>query len=159
MSRKSADQWFNEYGESHQNPVNKLIHWICVPLIFVVIMGLLWEIPTPALMKSVPYLNWATLSAIIVVGFYVRMSPSLAVGLTLFTLATYALLAWYEMQTQLPSLWLVCAIAFVILWILQCVGPYIEGKNPSFFKDIHFLLIGPAWLMGFIYRRLGIPYS
>jgi hypothetical protein len=34
----------------------------------------------------------------------------------------------------------------------------IEGKRPSFFKDVQFLLIGPAWLMAFIYRLLGISY-
>lgn len=158
MNKKTADQWFEEYGESHQNKLNKLIHWICVPLIFVVIMGLLWEIPVPALFEQVPYLNWATLSAIIVVGFYVRMSFSLSIGLTLFTLATYALLAWYEQQNLAP-MWLVCALSFVVLWIMQFIGHYVEGKKPSFFKDIQFLLIGPAWLMGFIYRRLGIPYA
>ncbi len=159
MSKKTADQWFAEYGASHQNPVNKLIHWICVPLIFVVIMGLLWEIPVPAAMATVPYLNWATLSAIIVVGFYLNMSPSLAIGLSAFTLATYVLLAWYEQQSGWPSLWLVCLVGFVVLWFFQFIGHYIEGKKPSFFKDIQFLLIGPAWLMGFIYRLLGIPYS
>lgn len=158
MNKKSADQWFQEYGESHQNPTNKLIHWICVPLIFIVIMGLLWEIPVPAFFRQLPYLNWATLSAIVVVGFYVRMSFSLSIGLTLFTLATYALLAWYE-QLNITPLWAVCAIAFAVLWTLQFIGHYIEGKKPSFFKDIQFLLVGPAWLMGFIYRRLGIPYS
>lgn len=157
--KKTADQWFEEYGASHQNPTNKLIHWICVPLIFIVIMGLLWSIPTPALFDSVPYLNWATLSAIIVVGFYLKMSPSLAVGLTLFTLATYALLAYYEQQSGWPAMWATCSVAFVILWIFQFIGHYIEGKKPSFFKDIQFLLIGPAWLMGFIYRRLGIRYA
>ncbi|ASP40560.1 hypothetical protein CHH28_18640 [Bacterioplanes sanyensis] len=159
MTKKTADQWFSEYGESHQNPLNKLIHWICVPLIFLVIMGLLWEIPVPGFMAAVPYLNWATLSAVIVVGFYLKMSPSLAIGLGLFTLACYVALAWYERQSGLPSLWLTCTVGFVVLWVFQFIGHYIEGKKPSFFKDIQFLLIGPAWLMGFIYRRLGIPYS
>ncbi|TVV45284.1 MULTISPECIES: DUF962 domain-containing protein [unclassified Thalassolituus] len=158
MNKKTADQWFEEYGASHQNPLNKLIHWICVPLIFIVIMGLLWEIPVPATFTQVPYLNWATLSAIVVVGFYVRMSFSLSVGLTAFTIATYALIAWFE-QLNLAPLWAICAGSFVVLWILQFIGHYIEGKKPSFFKDIQFLLIGPAWLMGFIYRKLGIPYS
>jgi hypothetical protein len=27
-------QWFDEYAESHQNQLNKRIHWICVPVIF-----------------------------------------------------------------------------------------------------------------------------
>lgn len=34
----------DEYGESHQNDTNKLIHWICVPLIFWSITALLWSV-------------------------------------------------------------------------------------------------------------------
>ena len=60
-------------------------------------------------------------------------------------------------MTDIP-LWLSSIVAFVILWIMQFVGHHIEGKKPSFFKDIQFLLIGPAWVIGFIYDRLGIDY-
>ena len=31
----------SEYGESHQNPANKLVHWVCVPLIMFSLLGLL----------------------------------------------------------------------------------------------------------------------
>jgi uncharacterized membrane protein YGL010W len=47
---------------------------------------------------------------------------------------------------------------FVLAWIGQFVGHMIEGRKPSFFEDVKFLLVGPAWLLGFIYRRAGIPY-
>ncbi len=30
-------EWLDAYGESHQNPTNKRIHWVCVPLIFLTI--------------------------------------------------------------------------------------------------------------------------
>ena len=40
----------------------------------------------------------------------------------------------------------------------QFIGHRIEGKKPSFFQDLSFLLIGPAWLMSFDYRRLGQRY-
>ncbi len=35
---------------------------------------------------------------------------------------------------------------FVLAWIGQFYGHKVEGKKPSFFKDIQFLLIGPAWV-------------
>ena len=44
MANRSIQQWFDEYGESHQNPTNKAIHWICVPLIFFSIVGLIASI-------------------------------------------------------------------------------------------------------------------
>ena len=47
---------------------------------------------------------------------------------------------------------------FVVAWIFQFVGHNIEGKKPSFLKDIQFLLIGPAWLMHFILKRLNIDF-
>ena len=36
---------------------------------------------------------------------------------------------------------------FVIAWIGQFYGHKVEGKKPSFFKDLQFLLIGPVWCM------------
>jgi uncharacterized membrane protein YGL010W len=56
------------------------------------------------------------------------------------------------------SLWVFCLILFIVAWIFQFYGHKIEGKKPSFFKDLQFLLIGPAWLMHFIYRHLGLAY-
>lgn len=158
MSKKTADQWFNEYGDSHQNKTNKLIHWLCVPLIFLVILGLVWAIPVPTIMSDIhPYFNWSILAFLFIAGFYLRLSSRLAIGLIIFTLLCYSLIAWYE-SLQIASLALTCIVLFIILWVFQFIGHHIEGKKPSFFKDIQFLMIGPAWLMGFIYRRLGLSY-
>lgn len=158
MSKKSADQWFAEYGVSHQNKINKLIHWVCVPLIYLVIFALLWEIPQPQWMDSIPLFNWATLIALPVMAFYYRLSPSLAKGLGIFTLICLISIIIYEQISETP-LWITSVVAFIVLWIGQFVGHHIEGAKPSFFKDLQFLLIGPAWLMGFIYRKLGIQYN
>lgn len=37
--------------------------------------------------------------------------------------------------------------SFVFAWIGQFYGHKVEGKKPSFFKDLQFLLIGPVWCM------------
>ena len=36
------------------------------------------------------------------------------------------------------------------------VGHKIEGAKPSFLEDIQFLLVGLAWLLHFIHRKVGI---
>lgn len=155
---KTADQWFAEYGESHQNRINKTIHWFAVPTIFLTVVGLLWSIPRPALFAEIsPWLNWATIAMILVVAFYIRLSFTLAIGMTLFSLATLFVVHWFE-STGIAPVWQASLLLFVVMWVFQFIGHAIEGKKPSFFKDLQFLLIGPAWLMGFIYRRLGIPY-
>ena len=45
MPKKTADQWFAEYGESHRSHANEFIHWICVPVIFFSLLGFAWAIP------------------------------------------------------------------------------------------------------------------
>jgi uncharacterized membrane protein YGL010W len=157
MVKKPADQWFSEYGESHQNRLNKALHWICVPLIAVSVIALFWEIPTPQLMRRVPFLNWATLLVAGSLIFYLRLSPPLAVGMLILSTAVIGGIAAYERLGVTP-VWQLALAVFLIAWIGQFIGHSIEGEKPSFFQDLQFLLIGPIWLLGFIYRRLGIPY-
>lgn len=154
--KKTADQWFDEYGESHQNPTNKLIHWICVPSITASLTGLIWGIPIPPAFENVPLLNWATLLMAIAMIFYIRLSLSLAFGMLSFQAAVISVILLLEGQGY--SIWRIAMIIFVVAWMGQFVGHKIEGKKPSFFKDLQFLLIGPAWLLGFIFRKFGIPY-
>jgi len=157
MATKTPDQWFDEYGASHQNRINKLIHWICVPLIAACVIAFFWEIPTPALMKEIPYLNWALLLLAITTILYVRLSIPLAIGMLLFSAVVIGVIAVLERTSAVP-VWKLALIVFVLAWIGQFFGHRIEGKKPSFLQDIQFLLIGPIWLLGFIYRKLGIPY-
>ena len=157
MASRTIHQWLDAYGESHQDPINKLIHWVCVPGIFLTIAGLLWTIPQPAFMESLPYLNWATITLVPITLFYLRLSPAVAAGMALFSLASVGLVHWYA-KSGPAGLAETCSVAFVLFWILQFVGHKIEGKKPSFFEDLQFLLIGPAWVIGFTYRKLGIQY-
>ncbi|MEM1082173.1 MAG: Mpo1-like protein [Pseudomonadota bacterium] len=153
---KSAQAWLDEYGESHQDHTNKLIHWICVPLIVWSVVALIWSIPSPWTSIS-PWLNWAVAMAVLAQLWYIRMSPKLSVGIGLFMLLCLGLCYWVETTFATP-LWIVALIIFVGAWIGQFIGHKIEGQKPSFFKDIQFLLIGPAWLMAFVYKRAGLSY-
>lgn len=153
---RSAQEWFAEYGESHQNPTNKAIHWIAVPVIYATVIGLLWSIPQPGWMAAIGWLNWAVVALVPALIFYALMSWPLALGMA----AMSALCFWFwSLVAQAGlSVWLTALVLFVVMWILQFVGHHIEGKKPSFFKDLQFLLIGPAWVIGFLYRKLGIRY-
>jgi uncharacterized membrane protein YGL010W len=154
---RSADDWFSEYGESHRNAANKVLHWICVPAIVTSVIGLLWALPFPQFTATqTPWLNWGTLVILAGLGYYFLISASLAIGMLPILAAMILFVLWLA---QLPwPLWLSSALIFVIAWLGQFMGHAIEGKRPSFFKDVQFLLIGPLWLLGFVYRRLGIAY-
>ncbi len=154
---RSVDQWLEEYGESHRHPVNKALHWICVPAIVLTVLGALSLVPLPLLTVHRSWANLGTLTAVLALLYYLRLSPALALGV----LPPLALaFAGIEALTALRwPLWQSCLAIFVIAWIGQFVGHAIEGRRPSFFKDLQFLLIGPLWLLAFVYRALGIRYS
>jgi uncharacterized membrane protein YGL010W len=154
---RTVNEWLGEYGASHQNPTNKLLHWICVPPIVLSVMGLLWSAPVPARFAALsPWLNWATLTAAAALIYYLLLSPTLALGILV---AFTALLTITRLLSQLPwPLWLTSIVTFVLAWIGQFIGHAVEGRRPSFFKDLQFLLIGPMWLLAAAYRRFSVPY-
>jgi uncharacterized membrane protein YGL010W len=159
---RTADEWFDAYGESHQNPTNKMIHWLCVPVIVFATLGLMWCVPLPFAeqlvgAESAHFVNLGSLVMLLLVfGFYARLSLSIAAFMLVFALlCVYGILA---LDASSFSLLWTCAAIFIIAWIGQFIGHHIEGKKPSFFEDLQFLFIGPAWLAHFIYKRLGLPY-
>ena len=156
MPRK-IDALLSEYGESHQNPTNKAIHWICVPAIVWSIVAVLWSLPVPAPISQLSGVNWMTVVVLLVLVYYMILSPTLAIGFLALSFVCVALIMAYEALFSFP-IWQFALILFVVAWIGQFVGHKIEGKKPSFFKDVQFLLIGPAWLMHFLYKKMRIPY-
>ena len=156
--KKSADQWFAEYGESHQDHRNELIHWICVPVIFFCVLGFVWVIPVPdAWEETMPWFNWTLVAMALAQVFYLRLSPALSAGMLFFMTVCYGGLVTLELTVPY-RVGKICAAIFVLAWIGQFIGHQIEGKKPSFFKDVVFLLIGPAWLMSMVYKKLGQKY-
>ncbi|QUM84027.1 MULTISPECIES: DUF962 domain-containing protein [unclassified Moritella] len=159
MSRQSrtVQQWFDEYGVSHQNKTNKRIHWVMVPVIFFTIVGLLWSIPKADWMGTSTLINWATLAMLPALYFYYTLSVRIMLGMLVFTGACLATCYVLTLTLSIP-LWIFSAVLFAVAWVFQFIGHKIEGAKPSFFEDLQFLLVGPAWLLGFIYRRAGINY-
>ena len=151
---RTIDDWLNEYGESHKNETNKLIHWICVPVIVFSILGMLYAIKLPFYMGHYQ-LNVGLLISVVALLYYFALSASLSVGMFLY-LSVCMLLANLIESSRIMPLWLFSIIIFLLAWVGQFYGHKIEGKKPSFLKDIQFLMIGPAWLMSFIYKKLGV---
>lgn len=150
----------NEYGESHQNSTNKFIHWLCVPVIFWSIFALIYSIPNNLLIDLFGdhfYSNWAIVAIIPVIIYYLTLSGPITFGMILVS-ALCLFMSEVLIQNTILPLWSIAIAVFVIAWIGQFYGHHIEGKKPSFLKDIQFLLIGPAWLMHFIFKKLGINY-
>jgi uncharacterized membrane protein YGL010W len=145
---KTVHDWLNDYAVSHQNPVNKTVHWICVPVITFTVLGLLRAIPA-----GNDLVNACTIGGALALAYYAALSWRLAAGMVLAFAALYWLVqaSFYGLGGyHVPAM----IAIFVIAWIGQFIGHNVEGARPSFFKDLQFLLIGPLWLMSFVYRKL-----
>ena len=138
---KSLDEWLDEYAQSHQNKTNKIIHYIFVPLIMFSLLGILLSI-------SIWLMSLLILISMI---FYTRLSPQLAIYMLSICMVMIVILF------QIPHLFFVCLIIFIISWIFQFIGHKLEGKKPSFLKDLQFLLVGPLWILNQITQKYQTP--
>lgn len=150
---RTFNQWMDEYGVSHRNPTNQLIHKICVPLIMFSVIGLFWSIPVPQLFSSVPYLNWATLFILGCLIFYITLNFAMFIGMLILTILMIGICQQLASAGILLS---TSIIIFIFAWIAQFYGHKVEGKKPSFLQDLAFLLIGPLWVLRFFYSKMGI---
>src|SRR5581483_2477867 len=156
--QKTAEEWFAEYGISHQHPLNRAIHWVCVPAIFWSVLGFIWTIPLPATLdEQAPWFNWTLLAIALATGFYVQLSPALSAGMLFFMALCYALLVAVDLYAPWP-VWRLACVVFLVAWAGQFAGHLIEHRAPSLRKDLVFLFIGPAWLMSKVYRKIGQKY-
>ena len=151
---KPINQWLSEYGESHQNPKNKTIHFICVPLIFFSVVGLLYTVKLTYVFGT--EITLAQIVLVVVAIYYFLLSVPIAIGMILY--ATVCLMLCYIIEQNTGHLLMVSVFLFVLAWIAQFYGHDIEGKKPSFLKDVQFLLIGPTWIMSFVFKKIGLPF-
>ena len=141
---RTIDTLLAQYGESHRNHVNEWVHIVCVPLIVFSLLGLLWSAhPSVALLGS-----------ILALYYYYKLSRPFAAGMLVMLAAMLGLLLLMPPLTILP----VSLALFVLAWIGQFIGHQIEGRKPSFLDDLRFLLVGPLFVLGFLYRRLRLAY-
>jgi uncharacterized membrane protein YGL010W len=141
-SERRVDELLRRYGEFHRHPVNKAIHWVCVPLIMWSALGMVWA--------ASPVAACVVIAALL--AFYLWLWVPLALGMV----AVIALMVW-PLAALGSRVLLVSVAVFVVAWIGQFVGHLIEGRKPAFLEDMRSLLVGPSWLLADLYRRLGIP--
>lgn len=134
----------DQYSDSHRNPTNEVFHFVCVPLIVFSLLGILWSLHPLVALAAVGWSMW----------YYFQLSRPFAYGMLAMSAVMLALLAMMPPLTVLP----LSIAVFVVAWIGQFIGHKIEGKKPSFLDDLRFLLIGPLFVLGFLYRRFNLPY-
>ncbi len=144
---RTLNKWFSEYGKSHQNTMNQKIHWVCVPVIYLTIVAMIWQ--------------WHAVSAygllVVTTLYYLFLSRPIGCGMLLFN-AVVVWLTFFSQKIMGDAFMSIMLLLFVLAWIGQFVGHKIEGVKPSFFDDLQFLLIGPAWVLSHLYDRFKLNY-
>jgi uncharacterized membrane protein YGL010W len=144
VAQRQIEALLAKYSESHLNPANEVIHFVCIPLIVFSFLGMLWAAhPLAAL--------GVTVASLI---YYVRLSVPFAFGMLLMS----GLMLWILSILPQARILEISLGIFVVAWIGQFIGHKFEGKKPSFFDDLRFLLIGPLFVLSFLYRRFRIAY-
>ncbi|MGN6384114.1 MAG: DUF962 domain-containing protein [Dyella sp.] len=154
---RTMQDWLDSYSADHQHPVNQRLHWLCVPPIVWSVIALLWTIPVPP--RFLQPGAWAVLAMVLAFAWYWKRSHRLG-GALLLAFALLALLTGLLFNRYgAANLRWGALIVFVVAWIGQFVGHQFEGRRPSFLTDLSYLLVGPAWLMEKLLRRLGFKAS
>ena len=153
---RPIDRWFAGYSADHLNAANQRIHVIAVPAIAWSVIALLWCIPAPGTLFNAGF--WAALGMFGAWMFYYRASRRLGLGMLVVLVAMAWLTRWLHDSLGTGGLLMMAGTVFVVAWIAQFAGHKIEGRKPSFLTDLTYLLIGPAWVLAKLYRKLGWSY-
>ena len=127
MARR-IDELLAEYGESHQNPTNKAVHWVCVPVIVWTVLVGLHSLPFPAALGFVPGLDWMMVVLTLALVYYIRLSPALALGVAAYAAISLWLIHVYEAHVGLP-IWQFAAGLFVLAWATSGINGWFYTGN------------------------------
>jgi hypothetical protein len=154
---KLADRWFNEFDAASGGAGPGRWYWLSVPAAVIGFVGVLWNAPVPqAFASATPTLNWGALFLMATVVYYFIVSIPLALGTLPFIILTIAALSWLG-RFDAPLL-PICGTLFLAAWLGRCGARGLRGAKPACGKELQLLMIGPLWLLGRLYRHLGIPY-
>ena len=153
----SHEDYLKEYAKSHQNEFNQMIHFICVPAIFITTVALFWSIPVGAWLglegSAAYWVNGGSILTVVCSVFYLLLSlKSLAIA-AVWVGVSAVYIAAVE-SSGLSLVWTSAAI-WIVAWGLQFWGHKVEGAKPNFLQDLLFLLIGPL----FVTHELSVKFN
>lgn len=150
---KSAAEQLAFYEAYHKNPINKLTHFVGIPLImYAVLLAFSWiQVPVGEFT-----LTGGMVLAAVVLAYYALLDATLALGMLvavaplLYLAHVSALLPWG------PAAGLFLG-AFILGWILQLIGHSVfEKRRPAFTQNLFQLIIGPLFLVAEVYFLCGV---
>jgi uncharacterized membrane protein YGL010W len=145
IPQRKVDMLLQHYGLSHTHPVNEVIHFVAIPAIMLSLNGLLFAVH--------PALVLLLIAASLV--YYARLSWPFTLCMLLLSSVMLALVDAMDAAGVLVQ---ASVGIFVVAWIFQFIGHHLEGKKPSFFEDLQYLLVGPLFVLSKAFERLGVRW-
>jgi len=152
-----TDGWLNRFEETHRDLASPALYWAAVLMVILGTVGLMWALPVPNEFAEIsPLLSWGTVFLMAAAVYYFIISVSLAIGMLPFVIGIGGFQIWLE--TSAYSLFRVSlgllGAGIIGLWL----GHRNENGPRAIVQDLQFMMIGPAWLLSLLYRRMGIPF-
>ena len=151
-----TEDWLSRYGKSHAELASPLAYWLAVPLVVLGTVGILWSLPVPDEFYDIsPLINWGSLFLMATTIYYFIISVPLAIGMLPFVLGLGSIQVWLEASQYSPMR---VAVGFLAAGIVGLLLGRRHGRTIALvFQDLQMMMIGPAWLLAVLYRRMGIP--
>jgi len=136
--------YFEEYQSFHQNPTNRMLHWVGVPLLILGLLGLLSFLQFgPPFLGNLMAWDAGLILCMVSVLFYFWVNWPLGLPFSLVFIGFYIC----GKQLMLAHAWPLLGGLFLAGWILQIVGhSQFEKRAPAFLKSGEHILIGPLWI-------------
>lgn len=152
-----SDGWLKHYEDTHQDLTYPAVYWAAVNMVVLGTVGILWTLPIPdEFFEISPLLNWGTAFLMASAVYYFIISVSLAIGMLPYLLGVAGVHAWL-MQSDFSPI-----RVSIGLLLAGIIGLFMGHRNKSSLRpvlqDLQLMMIGPAWLLSALYRRIGIPF-
>lgn len=150
------EDWLTKYGNAHQDIASPLVYWAAVPLVVIGTVGLLWFLPVPDRFYLIsPLVNWGSLFLMAATVYYFIISVPLAIGMLPFVIGVASIQVWLESSDYAPTR---VALSFLLAGIIGLfAGRRGERAIWRVVQDLQMMMIGPAWILSVLYRRMGVP--
>lgn len=151
-SIKTLAQQMAVYAAYHRNPLNRMTHFVGVPLImFSLLVPFSWlELQVPGVRVT-----GAMILVAAVLIYYFLLDIPLAAAMTVFTILLLGLAHWVAVNHSAETGWIVFAGCFIGGWILQLVGHVFEGRRPALTDNFWQVFVAPIFLMAEVFFALG----
>lgn len=163
--KRPVDLQFEQLTYAFQHPINRMIQVAAIPIFSFAILGLVWMIPFPKIAFLAKhgfdtFLNWGSFFIAGMIYYYLRLAPTLSYGVLLFIglFSFFIVQLEYVEQDGGPAVWLVCLILLLAALLALYIGKSLERHAVSGRSFRRLLLIGPIWLLHFVFNRFKIPY-